>query len=585
MKVTYKFGFIFTIISALILGGCKGGGGSSSSDAPAQTSPQTDYKSGFSGAIQKGPFIVGSRVEIQEYDNNMKLTGRKFVVETKDDLGSFDVPAENLNRYVEAIASGYFFNEVSGVITSEPTELKALIDLEATDRPTINILTTLQRRRMMKLINDGASFADAQKDSLEEVLRAFNIDRGLAGVLEAAGLDIAGTSEQDAVLTAASAVFMQAAKIAYDEAPFENGKKNTSISAQLTDMVNRLTSDIEQDGNIETNTADIMERIRKAGQQINLDEVRSNITTHYQKRGQEVYLPLFEEWVDKDGSGVLPQRRSQVASASFEDKTDADARVAVTSNRVRIAGLSGGESVSMEVSDFAKIVKNNVIQPTNNTTVRNGDVVRLQLLTGGFGTSQTVAVRIGTTEATWAVHTRKPELGYRTRTDGNYPFPQVDEFVRERSAYHAYPLEMSEAFTARYVATGKRYGCDHEPKSVAIHEDAEGVPGNELFRTNVYERYFTEVAEYVVKGSSVTQGDLEKLPVRQIKIGGEGIDLNAGDRVWLVFESPDVADCGNQYQNIGNGWPDFAEHMVSADGVDWSAAQNTSWIAFVVITD
>src|SRR5689334_8367500 len=46
----------------------------------------------ISGVAQKGPFVRGTRVTVQELDDRLMPVGHTFEVETNDDLGAFAVP-------------------------------------------------------------------------------------------------------------------------------------------------------------------------------------------------------------------------------------------------------------------------------------------------------------------------------------------------------------------------------------------------------------------------------------------------------------------------------------------------------------
>jgi hypothetical protein len=44
------------------------------------------------GSVQKGPFLLGSSIVLQELDAKLQPTGRSFNVQTRDDLGNFEIP-------------------------------------------------------------------------------------------------------------------------------------------------------------------------------------------------------------------------------------------------------------------------------------------------------------------------------------------------------------------------------------------------------------------------------------------------------------------------------------------------------------
>lgn len=69
----------------LLLGlgwGCSGGGGGGSG---------MPHNVQLSGAVQKGPFVLGSTVNISPLDASLNPTGQVFSTQTADDLGQFSV--------------------------------------------------------------------------------------------------------------------------------------------------------------------------------------------------------------------------------------------------------------------------------------------------------------------------------------------------------------------------------------------------------------------------------------------------------------------------------------------------------------
>ena len=85
----------------LLVGACK------HSPAPAAPTP-------IAGVVQKGPFVRGSAVTVQSLDDQLAPTGQSFDVPTSDDLGDFALPVHATSQYVEVIANGYYFDELTG---------------------------------------------------------------------------------------------------------------------------------------------------------------------------------------------------------------------------------------------------------------------------------------------------------------------------------------------------------------------------------------------------------------------------------------------------------------------------------------
>ena len=157
------------------------------------------------GNAQKGPFINGSSVMIYDLDTDFKPTGRTFQVNT-DAKGHFELSGIKLSSdYVQMIADGFYYNEVSGELSDERIMLKALVNLEGKSEININVLTSLEYERIRFLMaNQTLSYQLAKSQAHNEILKVFNMETLQVG--DAESLDIAKMSEGDGVLLAISAI-------------------------------------------------------------------------------------------------------------------------------------------------------------------------------------------------------------------------------------------------------------------------------------------------------------------------------------------------------------------------------------------
>lgn len=202
------------IIAFIASVGCTGPFSSNSSSSPTEVSPdpetddpvqdpesgeETDNGPGveltsysFQGVIQKGPFLQGSEVIVKELDGELGATGRTFSLTTEDDTGRFYFQGELIAPYIEIIATGDYFNEVTGAVSTGSVSLHALVDV--TDRTNVNVnaLTHLERRRVESLVGSGHSFSTAKVTARQEVLSVFGIDLPIAGNPEDSDIRLTG---------------------------------------------------------------------------------------------------------------------------------------------------------------------------------------------------------------------------------------------------------------------------------------------------------------------------------------------------------------------------------------------------------
>ena len=134
------FAAFFALILGLMLSCAKEDGSStadtsSSDDETTATSAVT-----LSGKVQKGPYIQGTEITVRELDSSMIPTGNTFTGTIDDNTGSFSIKGKLSNKTVELSADSYYFNELSGSLSSEKLTLSAVISrLQAAHRslPTV----------------------------------------------------------------------------------------------------------------------------------------------------------------------------------------------------------------------------------------------------------------------------------------------------------------------------------------------------------------------------------------------------------------------------------------------------------------
>ena len=83
-----------------------------------ESSEIEDLESGvrITGAVEKGPFILGSSVEISAADNNGISTGQVYQTHTKNDLGEFEIQI-NHRGPISIKGEGFYFNELLGELS------------------------------------------------------------------------------------------------------------------------------------------------------------------------------------------------------------------------------------------------------------------------------------------------------------------------------------------------------------------------------------------------------------------------------------------------------------------------------------
>ena len=133
----------------------------------------------IAGVSQKGPFVTGSAVTVQELDGiTLKQTGKSFKGTIKSDKGDFAIKDINLqSQYAILEANGYYRDEISGKKSSGTVTLRALTDLSNRKTVNINLLTHLEYERVKFLVTEKKKpIAEAKAQADEEILAAFGIE-------------------------------------------------------------------------------------------------------------------------------------------------------------------------------------------------------------------------------------------------------------------------------------------------------------------------------------------------------------------------------------------------------------------------
>ena len=185
----------------------------------------------ISGVSQKGPFVEGASVTVQELEGKtLAQTGRSYEGKIKGDRGEFSVDVINLeSQFALLKANGFYLNEVTGKESESQVTLYAFTDLSNRDQVNVNLLTHLEHERSIYLLkNNDLTVKKAKAQAEKEILASFGIEGDFGNSED---MNIFGTGDGSAALLAIS-ILMQ------------SDLKEGAFSKRLADFA----SDIETDG-------------------------------------------------------------------------------------------------------------------------------------------------------------------------------------------------------------------------------------------------------------------------------------------------------------------------------------------------
>jgi hypothetical protein len=265
----------------LILYGCGGGGETDTPPSPVEPIPVEPKSYSLTGNFEKGPFIIGSEITIQEFDDNLVSTGKTFHTETNSNVGNYNMDLSLTEELVEVSADGYYFNEISGQLSNSKLRLSALANASDNENININILTHLSKKRIKTLVSDGKDFSVAKKQAEEEVQELFDFVATDWEINDFDRMSISEYGDNNSYLLLVSAII-------------QNINMSTS---QLSEYIERLAQDLSDNGVIDDST--LVESINLSAQTVNLLIVRTNLATRYNELGETVNLPDYEALLNR----------------------------------------------------------------------------------------------------------------------------------------------------------------------------------------------------------------------------------------------------------------------------------------------
>ena len=206
----------------------------------------------ITGVSQKGPFLLGSSVTIQELDgDSLNQTGKSFKASVKSKSGDFAVNVEDLvSQYVLLEIKGHYYNEVTGKNSEGVIMLNAIADLNDRDRVNVNVFTHLVTDRVLRLVQkQGMSFADAKKQAEKEIYSSF----GFVGELPPPeDMNVLSFDDGAGALLAASVLLQNEGSSAdlserlalVSRSIADSGVWNDSIKTEVADWAMYATADL-----------------------------------------------------------------------------------------------------------------------------------------------------------------------------------------------------------------------------------------------------------------------------------------------------------------------------------------------------
>jgi hypothetical protein len=238
----------------------------------------------ISGKAQKGPFVTGANITINELNENLEQTGKSFTSSISADDGSFSLNSVELVSEIALITvNGYYYDEHLNIVQNGVLNLQALVDISGKSKTNVNALTHVLKDRIEVLFKSGKSFQNAYKQAQNELIESlFGISSNNLNDFDQ--LDISASGSDNALLIAFSAMMLRRT----------DGINDVST---LTELLTKIRTDFKDDGEI-NNTA-LKNQIWNNVRFLNPIHIKNNLTNKYQQMGINIILSDFQFYLNK----------------------------------------------------------------------------------------------------------------------------------------------------------------------------------------------------------------------------------------------------------------------------------------------
>ncbi|MFW9686548.1 hypothetical protein V3H46_13120 [Vibrio parahaemolyticus] len=273
---------LFTAPLALIgCGGSSGGSDNNNSGQPYQ----------FGGAVQKGPLQPGSVVTAYELNQDLEKTDTSYTTQIEDYEGNYSMNERFNTPYVELVAQGDYFNELTGK-SDEQMRMSAFVDMNATTQVNFNVATAAMKASIMAKVQAGQTFDKAVHETTSALLSLYSYDLAQwADDINFYNVNLSNAGDTSTVLLVISASTLTMAT--------ENG---------LT-----LEQQIEKIGQVLLDPKSVQfEEMKQALTKYSLALYKTaayeNTQKYYADNGLDFNIPHVDYFIDIDGDGVLPNK-------------------------------------------------------------------------------------------------------------------------------------------------------------------------------------------------------------------------------------------------------------------------------------
>lgn len=269
---------LFLIILLVMLQSCSN---DDSVDVTQEQDTPVNITTSVDGVIQKGPFQSGTNITMFELDEELIQTGQSFNTTSIGNRGQFSFPEITLeSEFVELVADGFYFNEVTREPTQSRIVLKAVTSLNDSLDINVNLLTTLSLERIKYIVQSSdISFQEARIQAQNEIYSIFGYTNIDGQNFEQFDFTENGTASDQ--LLAISGMLL--------------GINNPQ---ELSEFITEFAFDIAEDGTLDSEALNI--RLATSAETCAVGQIRVNLRDYYNDgstfEGFQEYVESFRDF-------------------------------------------------------------------------------------------------------------------------------------------------------------------------------------------------------------------------------------------------------------------------------------------------
>lgn len=353
--------FAVVLYACLLLHGCSdvdgitGTGVVEPSPAPGPIGPASTSRV-ITGAVQKGPFILGTLVYANRLSAAGQPTSDTIVTTTQTEIGTFAFELSEPG-VLQLFADGFHFNEITGTLSQGRLTLNAILDATSAIAPRsyVNVLTHLTYNRTLALLRNGMKASDAiaqAQADLVVALRPLFPAQNLPVFTDMSIYNVGDSSPlANAYLLAVSATAYQTAI----------ARADASVDAELTLLLNTLADDLAQDGDIDNQT--LIEALILGSRALDPDAIRLNLMRRSVIAiNAELAVADLNIFIDTDGDGSVNAADPDDDNDNIADALDPQpyVKVVVMGTLLNLSSadvVTGAQLLSVETTDARIVAK------------------------------------------------------------------------------------------------------------------------------------------------------------------------------------------------------------------------------------